>query len=151
VLNHTPVNDWQRGLLKLFGYIDPLFWTLLWALARNADDKGHVRMWNTEISDATVRAHIRFTRWHHGTLRRALRIGLIRVAQVRRYEHQKDERGRVTIVENYPRVLELYAGIRHGKIPAGAEKINGLSPSHFAKGWRVKWSTHKLIRKKFKK
>ena len=136
--------------MKLFGFIDPLWWTVLWCLAENADEKGHVYMYLHEIAAATVRDEHRLCKGRNSTLGRMKDAGLVRVARKRVTEYQRQESGQVIPVETKQQVLELYAGILRGKVPAAGAVIQGLSATWWRRGRQVKSQTHKLIRDKFK-
>jgi len=151
MLNHKPVNEWQKGLMSLFGYIDPLFWTVLWALALRADKDGFITLSAKDMGDAMVRDYQRIQEATNSTTRRMERVGLIRIARKRRVRWYKCEKtGQVKMVETDPKMFQIYGGIRRGKVPEGATRISGLCPSNHYRGRNVKWQTHKLVRKKFK-
>jgi hypothetical protein len=145
MLSHKSLNAWHEGLLKLFGYMEPQYWSILWALAENADDNGHVQMTDEQIADAVVRYRTKTML----IMNEMKRLGIIRVARKRKMHRMvKGQPYR----QKHPRTLEIYAGIRDGKLPPvkGVNKIRGLVPSWHYKGHKVKWQTHKLIRGKFK-
>jgi len=145
MLSYEPVNEWHEGLLKLFGYMEPVYWTILWALAEFADDNGHVQMTDAEIAESTLRTEMR----SNENMMLMKRLGLIRVARKRKMA--RAGRGQ-PYYQKHPRLLELYSGLRDGLLPPveNVTRVKGLVPSWHYKGHKVKWQTHKLIRGKFK-
>ena len=85
------------------------------------------------------------------TMNHIIELGLVRVAKKREVEWYKCAiTGQVKMVENTPRTLQLYSGIKRGRIPAGAERLGGRGAWYWYNGHKPKWQTHKLIREKFK-
>jgi hypothetical protein len=143
MLPHEPVNKWHEGLLKLFGVIDPLYWTILWAMATNADEKGRVIMKDTELADVLVRDEETLK----NVRKEMYRLHLVRIIRKRRMHRM--EKGQ-PYREKHPRMFALYAGIEFGKVPEEALHLRGLLPRKFERGENVKSQTHRLYRRKFK-
>jgi hypothetical protein len=143
MMAHTFDNKWQKGLLKLLGYMDGQRWTLLWAMAEFADDKGHCYMTNDNITEACVRYPVRVLE----TMKEMKKMGLIKVVRKRRMEVEFPGQ---PYREAECRVLALYAGIEFGLIPAGANVVKGLVAAYHYNGQTVVPQTHKLFRDKFK-
>ena len=151
MLKHKIVNEWQKGLMELFGYIDPLYWSVLWVLAEKADEDGFCQITATHIAEALVRDVQRINDGKASPIQRLIKVGLIRIAKKRTVNFIRSEiTGQVQVLENTPRILQLYGGIKRGRVPVGAERLTGLAPSHWRNGRNVNWMTHKLVRKKFK-
>jgi len=151
MMNHSPVNCWQEGLLEIFGWIDPYMWSVLWAVAYKADHNGHAYITRNEIVDSVTRSACRTVEQSNSAQSRCFRVGLMRIAQKRKVDYVRDHTGQVFPVETQPRALELYAGIKDGKIPVGCCELYGTSPYWYYQGKDTPSQTHKLIRKKFKK
>ena len=152
MMSHKPQTKWQTGILPLFGYIDPIKWSVLWCLAEFADEGGFVEMRDQDVADAMVRDVQRVAVGIKSTMKRMIKEdGLIKVVRKSRWRMWQDpSTGYYYRDFHIPRVIQLYPGLEFGLLPPGEHKIDGLVPYYHYKGGNPTWQTHKLFRQKFK-